>query len=116
VVDDPLGALPSGLLQWPDPVDPVAGAKRIIVDVEVPRVKMWVLAVLSLFVLRLGFNEHAITVPLGIGFAVWCWASTNEALRGLRRNHQSVLQIWIAGSVAVVLACGSVLNAIHMTR
>jgi hypothetical protein len=47
---------------------------------EVPRFKMWVLAVLSAFIFWINVDGHRLALPLGVAFAAWCWWTTAEPL------------------------------------
>jgi hypothetical protein len=107
-VEDPLGPLPPGLMSWPAPAQ-MLQAPRLVASVDVPRVKMWVLAVLSLMTFRLQANSAAVVLPLGVAFAVWCWITTARPLAEHRRaGSDQVGNIWAARIVAAVFAVVSV--------
>jgi uncharacterized protein DUF2510 len=110
---DPLGDLPPGLLQWPDP-QAMLDSGRPVAAVDTPRVTMWVLAVLSLAFVRITVNAQSIVVPVGVIFAALCWRVTNTPLvEQWRAGHDDdVTQIWTARRVAAVLAFVSVVIAI----
>jgi len=73
--------------------------------VEVPRVKMWILAVLSAFVFRIGTPNLTIVLPVGLVFTVWCWRTTSEALRRHgQAGSPAVTEIKAARWVAVAFA------------
>jgi hypothetical protein len=97
----PLGPVPPGMLQWFPPDIMVRNAIAGPRPVEVPRVKMWVLAVLSAFV----FFVNTIVLPLGVIFAIWCWTTTSEAFRSQRSTGSpGATEIRAARWLAVVLA------------
>jgi hypothetical protein len=101
----PLGPPPPGLVAWFSPQVMVRSASPAHRVVDVPRVKMWILAVLSAFVFRLGTPATTIVLPVGVVFAVWCWRTTSEALRW--REHAgsaAVTEIKAARWVAVAFA------------
>jgi hypothetical protein len=110
---DPLGDLPAGLLQWPDPGAMVDSGKPVAA-VDTPRLKMWVFAVLSLALLRIRVDGQAVVVPVGVIFAALCWRATNAPLVEQWRagNDVDVTQMWTARRVAAVLAFISVVVAI----
>jgi Protein of unknown function (DUF2510) len=101
----PLGLPPPGLVSWFSPEVVARGAVGGGYHVEVPRVKMWILAVLSAFVFRLGTPSLTIVLPIGLVFAVWCWRTTSEALRWHEQaGSPAVSEIKAARWVAVGLA------------
>jgi hypothetical protein len=111
--NDPLGALPPGLLRWPDPAA-MLDCGRPVAALDTPRLKMWLLAVFSLAVLRITVNAHSLVVPIGIVFAALCWRVTNQPLVEQWRagNERDVSEMWTARRVAAVLAFVAVVVAI----
>jgi hypothetical protein len=105
--------VPPGLLQWPDP-QAMVDSGRPVAAVDTPRLKMWVLAVLSLAILRIRIDTQSIVVPIGVIFAALCWRVTNTPLiEQWRAGHDDdVTQMWTARRVAAVLAFVSVVIAI----
>src|SRR4051812_39156065 len=76
-----LGQAPPGLVAWFPPAVMVQSAYARPALPDVPRVKMWVLAVLSLFVFWIGTPGSRIVLPLGIFFAIGCWTTTAGPLK-----------------------------------
>jgi hypothetical protein len=89
-------------------------AARAVGPVIVPTVKMWVLAVLSLFTFHVtGDGSSRTILPLGVAFATWCWIATAHPLGEIRRRGlDGATAIWAARIVAVVLAVLSVSAAL----
>jgi len=111
---DPLGALPAGMLRWPEPALMVARG-RPVPSVDVPRRKMWVLALLSVVMFQLGLGDVVLSIPIGIAFAVWCWHTTARPLAEHRRAGSSVTEILVARWIAVALAVVCVLQVVAAT-
>lgn len=85
--------------------------------VDVPRVKMWILAVLSLFVFSVHTPGTSLVLPLGIVFAFWCWRTTQAALESHARAHSpAVSEIKAARWVAVGLAALAVVQTVARLR
>ena len=112
----PLGAPPPGTIGWRPPDVMVRTATPPTPLVEIPKVKMWVLAALSAFVFWLNTPGITLVVPLGVVFAVWCWLTTREPLRSLARAGLSVTEIWAARWVAVGLAGFGLAQVVIWTR
>jgi uncharacterized protein DUF2510 len=101
VSQHPLGPVPPGLTGWFPPDIMVRSAMSGARPLEIPRVKMWVLAVFSLFM----FSVNSFTIPVGVFFAIWCWTTTTPAFRSHRSvGSPAVTEIRAARWVAVVLA------------
>jgi hypothetical protein len=103
----PLGALPPGLVAWFSPEVMVRSASEAHPVEEVPRVKMWVLACLSACIFWSRTPTSIFVFPLGIGFAIWCWRVTAEALASHEAaGSPAVTEIkaarWVAVGLAVV--------------
>ena len=106
VTQAPLGTLPPGRLAWSPPELAVRDAIITPRLVDVPRGKMWVLAVLSLFVFTIRSPGRTIVLPLGTIFAIWCWVTTAPALKshraaGSNAANEIIAARWIA--VALVI-------------
>src|SRR2546421_1446561 len=56
---------------------------------QVPRFKMWALALLSPFLFWITANGHRLILPIGIPCALWCWYSTTDVLEAHRRANSS---------------------------
>jgi hypothetical protein len=111
VADAPLGPVRPGLLGWPSPSTMMAKPTGLPPLAEVPRVKMWILAVLSLSVFWIGTPPHRIVLPLGVAFAIWCWRATTDAYTSHKRAVSPDFgAIQAARRVAVALAALSVLQ------
>jgi hypothetical protein len=108
--EDVLPPVPPGLRAWHPPYPiPATGAPQPRVDV--PRVSMWVLAVLSLSV----FWVNTIVFPLGLVFAIWCWRITAEPLKSLAGTRSpATTEMWSARILALVLAALSLLTVIRL--
>jgi hypothetical protein len=115
VVHDPLGALPPGLLQWPAPEN-LMHAQRHVPKVDAPRVKMWILAALSITTFRFQVGTFTTRWPIGIAFAVACWSVTERPLAEHRRAGTSEVGLILAARwTALIFACLSVINVVfHM--
>lgn len=111
--NDPLGELPPGLLQWPEP-QAMVDSGRPVPALDTPRLKMWVLALLSVALMPMRLDAGSVIVPVGVIFAVWCWRATHRPLvEQWRAGHdEDVTQICAARRVAAVLAFVSVVVAI----
>jgi hypothetical protein len=97
-MQSPLGSTPPGL-------------------VEVPRAKMWILAVLSTFVFWFSSPGTTLVLPLGFIFAIWCWQVTKAPLRAHEAaGSPAVAEIKAARWVAVGLALLSASTALLSFR
>ena len=104
----PLGPVPPGLLRWPNPREALqtANARRYVPPV--PRLKMWLLAVLSLVVIPIPLGAAVLLLPVGPVMARWCWWATDDALDARHGSHSSeVTEIFVARGVAAVFAAVS---------
>jgi Protein of unknown function (DUF2510) len=112
-----LGTPPPGLIGWPPPEVMTLSATGLPPLAEVPRVKMWILAVLSLSWFWWGTAPSRTVLPIGVLFAVWCWHTTSDAFSSHRRaGSPEVTGIQLARWVAVGLAALSVLQVAIWTR
>ena len=113
----PLGAVPPGQLVWSTPAFTLQDSIVAPRLVDVPRGKMWVLAVLSLFVFWIRSPGRTIVLPLGAVFAIWCWQTTSAALQSHRAaGSKAVTEITAARWIAVALALFGFLQAALWTR
>jgi hypothetical protein len=72
---------------------------------QVPRFKMWGLALLSPFLFWITVNGHRLILPIGIPCALWCWYTTTDVLAEHRRaNSSAVAEIRAARYLALALA------------
>jgi hypothetical protein len=113
---DTLPPVPPGLHAWHPPWTVLSLGQPPRPRVDVPRVSMWILAVLSLFVFWINSSDGtAIVIPLGPVFAIWCWRITAEPLKSLAHTgSQATTEIWAARILALVLASISALTALRM--
>jgi Protein of unknown function (DUF2510) len=117
VSKSPLGPVPAGRLGWATPDLVVRDSATTPRLVDVPRGKMWVLALLSIFLFWIRTPNHTIVLPVGFVFALWCWRTTQEALASHRAaGSRGAVEIRNARRVAAALALFGFLQAVLWTR
>ena len=109
----PLGPMPPGMLGAYPPAAAMSGAYRRPL-LNVPRAKMWIFAVLSLFVFWINTPGTRLVLPLGIIFAIMCWRVTSEPLReheqaGSPAVGEMKAARWVAVGLAIVSASQAVI-------
>jgi hypothetical protein len=118
VTQAPLGPPPPGLMSWFPPElvtmpTPVWNGRPI----EVPRLKMWILAILSSLVFWSHSPGSTFVLPIGLAFAVWCWRMTDPVLQWHESVHSpAVTEIKAARWVAVGFALVCVLQCVNVLR
>jgi hypothetical protein len=104
----PLGPVRPGLLRWPSPREEFQTANARSYLPPVPRLKMWVLAVLSLVIVPIPLGAAVLVLPVGPAMARWCWWATDDALNARQNAHSSeVTEIFAARGLAAVFAAVS---------
>ena len=84
---------------------------------QIPRFKMWSLAILSAFLFWITLDGRRIVLPIGIPCALWCWHTTTDVLAAHRKaGSVAVAEIRAARFVALGFACFCFLQFVIWTK